>query len=147
MRHLASAHWDRPACGSIMDTYKAAFYMCPFLSFGRLVCTDQISNCPLDRVLTYKNLIIKFSVFFCSQNDLSKNLISSSFGQALSTSKSSSTNRKTDQHTQEHPGEGNKPALVINSKSSQPTLQQEALQYWDARELLLKNIKSNFRRA
>ena len=28
-----------------------------FLSFGGPVCTDRISNCPLDRVLTYKNLI------------------------------------------------------------------------------------------
>ena len=28
-----------------------------FLLFGGLVCTHQISNCPLDRVLTYKNLI------------------------------------------------------------------------------------------
>ena len=25
-----------------------------FLSFGGLVCADRISNCPLDRVLTYK---------------------------------------------------------------------------------------------
>ena len=28
-----------------------------FLSFGGPVCADRISNCPLDRVLTYKNLI------------------------------------------------------------------------------------------
>ena len=28
-----------------------------FLSFGGPVCVDRISNCPLDRVLTYKNLI------------------------------------------------------------------------------------------
>ena len=28
-----------------------------FLSFGGLVCADQNSNCPLDRALTYKNLI------------------------------------------------------------------------------------------
>ena len=27
------------------------------LLFGRPVCVDRISNCPLDRVLTYKNLI------------------------------------------------------------------------------------------
>ena len=28
-----------------------------FLSFGGPVCADRISNCPFDRVLTYKNLI------------------------------------------------------------------------------------------
>ena len=49
MRHLASAqYWDRPAGG---DTGRL------FLAFGGPVCTDRISNCPLDRVLTYKNLI------------------------------------------------------------------------------------------
>ena len=49
MRHLVSAqYWDQPAGG---DTGHL------FLAFGRLVCTDGISNCPLDRVLTYKNLI------------------------------------------------------------------------------------------
>ena len=26
-------------------------------AFGGPVCADRISNCPLDRVLTYKNLI------------------------------------------------------------------------------------------
>ena len=39
---------DRPAGG---DTGRL------FLTFGGLVCADRISNCPLDRVLTYKNLI------------------------------------------------------------------------------------------
>ena len=38
-----------------------------FLTFGGLVCADRISYCPLDRVLTYKNLIyflnLQFSVF------------------------------------------------------------------------------------
>ena len=29
-----------------------------FLAFGGPVCADRISNCPLDRVLTYKNLIM-----------------------------------------------------------------------------------------
>ena len=49
MRHLASAqYWDRPAGG---DTGRL------FLAFGGSVCANQISNCPLDRVLTYKNLI------------------------------------------------------------------------------------------
>ena len=28
-----------------------------FLAFGGPVCADRISYCPLDRVLTYKNLI------------------------------------------------------------------------------------------
>ena len=28
-----------------------------FLMFGGPVCADRISNCPLDRVLTYKNVI------------------------------------------------------------------------------------------
>ena len=48
MRHLASAqYWDRPACGNTGHL---------FLMFGRLVYADQISNCPLDRVLTYKKI-------------------------------------------------------------------------------------------
>ena len=34
-----------------------------FLSFGGLVCADRISNCPGNRVLTYKNLIY-FGVLF-----------------------------------------------------------------------------------
>ena len=49
MRHLLSAqYWDRPAGG---DTGRL------FLAFGGPVCADRFSNCPLDRVLTYKNLI------------------------------------------------------------------------------------------
>ena len=52
MRHLASAqYWDRPAGGNTGRL---------FLMFGGLVCADQISNCPLDGVLTYKNL------FYCA---------------------------------------------------------------------------------
>ena len=39
---------DRPAGG---DTGRL------FLAFGGPVCADRISYCPLDRVLTYKNLI------------------------------------------------------------------------------------------
>ena len=35
-----------------------------FLSFGGPVCTDRISNCPLDRVLTYKNLIYLLNLQF-----------------------------------------------------------------------------------
>ena len=49
MPHLVSAqYWDRPAGG---DTGRL------FLAFDGLVCADRISICPLDRVLTYKNLI------------------------------------------------------------------------------------------
>ena len=39
---------DRPASGNAGRL---------FLAFGGPVCADRISNCPLDRVLTYKNLI------------------------------------------------------------------------------------------
>ena len=58
MRHLASAqYWDRPAGGNTGRL---------FLMFGGPVCADRSSNCPLDRVLTYKNLIdllnLQFSV-------------------------------------------------------------------------------------
>ena len=54
MRHLASAqYWDRPAGG---DTGRL------FLVFGGPVYADQIINCPLDRVLTYKNLIYLLSL-------------------------------------------------------------------------------------
>ena len=49
MRHLANAqYWDRPAGGNTGRL---------FLAFGGPVCADRFSNCPLDRVLTYKNLI------------------------------------------------------------------------------------------
>ena len=49
MRHLANAQcWDRPAGGNTGRL---------FLAFGGPVCADRFSNCPLDRVLTYKNLI------------------------------------------------------------------------------------------
>ena len=47
-RHLASAqHWTGLAGG---DTGRL------FLTFGGPVRADRISYCPLDRVLTYKNL-------------------------------------------------------------------------------------------
>ena len=49
MRHLANAqYWERL-----------------FLAFGGPVCADRISNCPLDRVLTYKNLIYLLNLQFC----------------------------------------------------------------------------------
>ena len=47
---------DRPAGG---DTGRL------FLTFGGPVCADRISYCPLDRVLTYKNLIYLLNLQFC----------------------------------------------------------------------------------
>ena len=56
MRHLANAqYWDRPAGGNTG---------CLFLAFGGPVCADRFSNCPLDRVLTYKNLIYLLNLQF-----------------------------------------------------------------------------------
>ena len=56
-RHLASAqHWTGLAGG---DTGRL------FLTFGGPVCTDRISYCPLDRVLTYKNLIYLLNLQIC----------------------------------------------------------------------------------
>ena len=36
-----------------------------FLTFGGPVCADRISYCPLDRVLTYKNLIYLLNLQVC----------------------------------------------------------------------------------
>ena len=59
--HLGNTqYWDRPA--SILYTG------CLFLAFGRPVCADRISNCPLDRVLTYKNLNYLLNLQFCGIN-------------------------------------------------------------------------------
>ena len=56
MRHLANAqYWDRPAGGNTGRL---------FLAFGGPVCADRISYCPLDRVLTYKNLIYLLNLQF-----------------------------------------------------------------------------------
>ena len=46
---------DRPAGGNTERL---------FLAFGGPVCADRISNCPLDRVLTYKNLIYLLNLQF-----------------------------------------------------------------------------------
>ena len=46
---------DRPAGGNTGRL---------FLAFGGPVCADRISNCPLDRVLTYKNLIYLLNLQF-----------------------------------------------------------------------------------
>ena len=49
---------DRPAGGNTGRL---------FLTFGGPVCADRISNCPLDRVLTYKNLIYLLNLqFYCA---------------------------------------------------------------------------------
>ena len=62
MRHLASAqYWDQPA-GE--DTRRL------FLPFGGPICADGISNCPLDRVLTYKNLIYLLNLQFSSDKGI-----------------------------------------------------------------------------
>ena len=58
-RHLASAqYWTDLAGGNTGRL---------FLAFGGPVRADRISYCPLDRVLTYKNLIyllnLQFSTF------------------------------------------------------------------------------------
>ena len=59
MRHLANAqYWDWPAGGNTGRL---------FLAFGGPVCADRISNCPLDRVLTYKNLIYLLNLQICSK--------------------------------------------------------------------------------
>ena len=58
-RHLASAHhWAGLAGG---DTGRL------FLTFGGPVRADRISYCPLDRVLTYKNLIYLLNLQFYSE--------------------------------------------------------------------------------
>ena len=58
MRHLANAqYWDRPAGGNTGRL---------FVAFGGPVCADRFSNCPLDRVLTYKNLIYLLNLQFYS---------------------------------------------------------------------------------
>ena len=54
---------DRPAGGNTG---------CLFLVFGRPVCADRISYCPLDRVLTYKNLIYLLNLQFCVQTILTE---------------------------------------------------------------------------
>ena len=58
MRHLANAQYsDRPAGGNTGRL---------FLAFGGPVCADRFSNCPLDRVITYKNLIYLLNLqFYC----------------------------------------------------------------------------------
>ena len=58
MSHLANAqYWDRPAGGNTGRL---------FLAFGGPVCADRFSNCPLDRVLTYKNLIYLLNLQFAA---------------------------------------------------------------------------------
>ena len=56
-RHLASAQYWAGLAGG--DTGRL------FLTFGGPVRADRISYCPLDRVLTYKNLIYLLNLQFC----------------------------------------------------------------------------------
>ena len=57
MRHLVSAqYWTSLAGGNTGRL---------LLTFRGPVCTDWISNCPLDRVLTYKNLIYLLNLQIC----------------------------------------------------------------------------------
>ena len=49
---------DRPASGNTGRL---------FLAFGGPVCADRLSNYPLDRVLTYKNLIYLLNLQFYSE--------------------------------------------------------------------------------
>ena len=59
MRHLANAqYWDPPAGGNTRRLFPA---------FRGPVCADRISNCPLDRVLTDKNLIYLLNCKFVPQ--------------------------------------------------------------------------------
>ena len=55
-RHLASAQYWAGLAGG--DTGRL------FLTFGGPVRADRISYCPLDRVLTYKNLIYLLNLQF-----------------------------------------------------------------------------------
>ena len=70
---------DRPAGGNTGRL---------FLAFGGPVCADRISNCPLDRVLTYKNLIYLLNLQICLYpgGDLnhSQNLMGSKLDQETS---------------------------------------------------------------
>ena len=68
MRHLANAqYWDRPAGGNTGRL---------FLAFGGPVCADRFSNCPLDRVLTYKNLIYLLNLQYCLKAHIVRCLLS-----------------------------------------------------------------------
>ena len=57
---------DRPAGGNTERL---------FLAFGGPVCADRISNCPLDRVLTYKNLIYLLNLQFWTSSLFKSQLV------------------------------------------------------------------------
>ena len=67
MRHLASAHYWTGLAGG--NTGRL------FLTFGRPVFSDRISNCPLDRLLTYKNLIYLLNLQLLGHADPKSNFI------------------------------------------------------------------------
>ena len=52
-------------CTSAMDWPAGGNTGRLFLTFGGPVCADWISYCPLDRVLTYKNLIYLLNLQIC----------------------------------------------------------------------------------
>ena len=56
---------DRPAGGNTGRL---------FLAFGGPVCADRLSYCPLDRVLTYKNLIYLLNLQFPTLRALQKHI-------------------------------------------------------------------------
>ena len=54
---------DRPASGNTGRL---------FLAFGGPVCADRLGSCPLDRVLTYKNLIYLLNLQFVQVAEMYK---------------------------------------------------------------------------
>ena len=64
MHHRARAQGDRWAS---VITHRGFF-----LSFSRPVCADWISNCPLDRVLTYISLIylLNLQIYWLHQSQI-----------------------------------------------------------------------------
>ena len=65
---------DRPAGGNTGRL---------FLAFGGPVCADRISNCPLDRVLTYKNLIYLLNLQFAVKVSRSLDCLISSISHSV----------------------------------------------------------------
>ena len=68
MSRCLDRKYDAPPCGCTLHdrTCRCNNTNRLFLSFGIAVHADQISNCPLGTVLTYKNLLIKFAIIILS---------------------------------------------------------------------------------
>ena len=66
-RCLDRRKYDTPSgeCTSATDRLAGGNTGRLFLTFGGPVCADRISYCPLDRVLTYKNLIYLLNLQIC----------------------------------------------------------------------------------